>query len=231
MGVAEGQEGGRAAPLTWALTWLSGSHLTAASSCARRFSSSDTCGVWGEGLGPQCGASSQVWCPPTGRPCGASSPPAHLGRLGKLVLLRPPVELEGDGIAGRGGGPGGALPRCRFAALGHLQLLQQPPGDRREGTRWARDKVGMGAKGEQGKRQGTRWARSLSQPHGDTAMSPQGPVPHSLGQGTLGVSKVNGGTGAQHLLQVGAEQLLLQHLHLPGQGHGRELLLSPRLLH
>lgn len=156
MGVAEGQEGGRAAPLTWALTWLSGSHLTAASSCARRFSSSDTCGVWGEGPGPQCGARSQVRCPPTGRPCGASSPPAHLGRLGKLVLLRPPVELEGDGIAGRGGGPGGALPRCRFAALGHLQLLQQPPGDRREGTRWAQGQGGHGGKGGTRKKAGDK---------------------------------------------------------------------------
>ena len=57
------------------------------------------------------------------------------------------------------------------------------------------------------------------------------PNPDSLRQGALGVREVDGGGGAQQLLQVARNQLLLQPLQLPGQSHGRQLLLGRRLLH
>lgn len=57
------------------------------------------------------------------------------------------------------------------------------------------------------------------------------PQSHSLCQGTFGVCKVDGGAGAQQLLQVARNQLLLQPLQLPGQSHRCQLLLGRRLLH
>lgn len=55
-------------------------------------------------------------------------PHAHLGSLGELVLLWPPVQLKGERVPGGGWRLGGALPCRCLLALRHLQLLQQAPG-------------------------------------------------------------------------------------------------------
>ena len=146
---------------------------------------------------------------------GAVSPPhAHLGSLGKVVLLRLPVQLKGDSVSGGRRGFVRGLPCCHLAAPHHLQLLQQAPGQgAKVGTGPQHHPMGM-------------LPFSLNSP----SCGPKVLGPHSLGQGTFGICKVYGCSRAQQLLQVAGDQLLLRALDLPGQGHGRQLLLR-HLLH